>query len=91
MMWRERAATAIFNALKSIGDDAPVKEKIAAIDAAYPFGQRRFHPYKIWLSERKTALSRLGVVTAKKNSTLPLFSPLEKAKMKALAHESASK
>lgn len=26
------------------------------IDAAYPFGQRQYHPYKIWLSERKAAL-----------------------------------
>lgn len=29
------------------------------IDAAYPFGQRRHHPYKIWLEERSKARAAL--------------------------------
>lgn len=30
---------------------------IAAIDAAYPFGERRNFPYKAWLAERKRAIA----------------------------------
>ncbi|MEZ4865332.1 MAG: hypothetical protein R3C14_28745 [Caldilineaceae bacterium] len=28
----------------------------ALISQAYPFGERRYHPYKIWLSEVKRVL-----------------------------------
>lgn len=32
-----------------------------AIDAAYPFGDRSHHPYKVWLRERKEFFSRHGL------------------------------
>jgi uncharacterized protein (TIGR02996 family) len=32
------------------------KEQRKAVSAAFPFGERRFHPYKIWLSEVKRRL-----------------------------------
>ncbi len=29
----------------------PLKEQRAALRESYPFGERRYHPYKIWLDE----------------------------------------
>jgi hypothetical protein len=33
--------------------EVDAKELLAVVDAAYPFGERRYHPYKMWLAERK--------------------------------------
>lgn len=30
-----------------------LEERLAAIDAAYPFGERAHYPYKMWLLERR--------------------------------------
>ena len=38
---------------------APLDETIKAIDAAYPFGERKRWPYKAWLAQRKKAIARL--------------------------------
>lgn len=57
--WRERARDAITASLAAtIGQ--PVAARIAALDAVYPFGPREYHPYKIWLSERKRAIASLA-------------------------------
>ena len=32
-----------------------------AIDAAYPFGERAHHPYKVWLRERKQFFALHGL------------------------------
>lgn len=35
------------------------RKKIAkAIDMAYPFGERCYHPYKVWLAARKEFFAR---------------------------------
>lgn len=33
------------------------------IDAAYPFGERRYWPYKVWLSERLWFFALKGIPT----------------------------
>lgn len=58
--WRPIAARAIQEALKEAreqGLDEQQTEK--HIDAAYPFGERAYHPYKIWLSEKRRWLGRV--------------------------------
>lgn len=49
--WRMRARAAVAEALKQApaGLDGPALRK--HISTFYPFGERRFHPYKVWLSE----------------------------------------
>lgn len=48
--WRRAARAAIQAALEaSVGKEPG--ERIRAISDAYPFGERKFHPYRIWLSE----------------------------------------
>ena len=67
--WRSQSVAAIAEALASVPADADDKAKLKAISAAYPFGERRMYPYKIWLdcvaqhfgkvkkaSERKAAI-----------------------------------
>lgn len=62
--WRERArnviAVTIALARKEGVEDAA--EILKRIDAAYPFGLREYHPYKLWLDERKKAKKQLGLL-----------------------------
>ncbi len=55
--WRQRSAIVIASVLSTLPPSATLKDKRNAIRAAYPFGQRRFHPYKMWLKEVNAALS----------------------------------
>ncbi len=60
--WRTFSQIAIKKAI----DDCKSQDKTEirkAIDAAFPFGERAYHPYKIWLSERKRYLAHLGIET----------------------------
>jgi len=56
--WRARATAAIRQSLATT-KGRPVDERIAALDAAYPFGPRRMYPYKIWRVERRLAIDGL--------------------------------
>ena len=50
MTWRDHARPIIARVLReTYGRDE--KHIHAALLAAYPFGERKYHPYKIWLSE----------------------------------------
>lgn len=62
--WRRHARRAIDAALKAYDEqpteldaEADRKARIAAIDAAYPFTERRYWPYKMWLLERRRAIA----------------------------------
>lgn len=83
MNWRIQAQTAISNALAACPHDASPEAKLKAIDAAYPFGIRDFHPYKIWLDERGKVKAGLGLATRSRD-LLTALSPLDRAKAKAL-------
>lgn len=48
--WRDRARPIVKRALEETAGK-PEKEIRAALLAAYPFGARQYHPYKIWLDE----------------------------------------
>jgi hypothetical protein len=63
--WRTHARTVIAEVIKECGrDDPSLKMKLRA---AYPFGERRYFPYKVWCDEvRKT----LGVRGKSKNNDL---------------------
>lgn len=47
---------AIATAHDALPDGVSVKDRIKAIDAAYPFGARVGWPYKCWLKARKKYL-----------------------------------
>lgn len=48
--WREHAAPIITQIIKD-NPDKSEKEVRKLISAAYPFGERAYHPYKIWCDE----------------------------------------
>lgn len=54
--WRRKAAEVIVKVIAENPDtDYDALKKL--ISAAYPFGERNYHPYKIWLSEVKNQLA----------------------------------
>lgn len=58
--WRARSRAVIAAAIAAYeGDVADVSALRKHISAAYPFGPREHHPYKIWLSEVAATLKRL--------------------------------
>lgn len=58
--WADAAREAIAHVIReSRAAGLDVRATIAAIDAAYPFGERAYHPYKVWLVERRRAIGAL--------------------------------
>lgn len=55
--WRRRAAPIIAEVLVATAG-RPENEIRAALRAAYPFGPREHHPYKIWLDEIRVQTGR---------------------------------
>lgn len=63
-VWRFTARGIISRVIlenKGLGE----KELRALIKDAYPFGARKYHPYKIWLSEQTRAFVALGFIKQK--------------------------
>lgn len=54
--WRNRAAAVIYEVLREMPPDSTIEQKRAALKKAYPFGERRMHPYKIWCDQVKKML-----------------------------------
>jgi hypothetical protein len=48
--WRDIAAPIIYNIIQEVGtsDEKLLKKRLYE---AYPFGERAYHPYKIWCDE----------------------------------------
>lgn len=55
--WRRKAAPIIADVLAATAG-RPEHEIRAALRAAYPFGQREHHPYRIWLDEIRVQTGR---------------------------------
>ena len=67
--WREIARAAILKAIdeaRALGMD--MEQTRQHVDNAYPFGERKYHPYKMWLSERKKLLSNDPAMPQKRGS-----------------------
>lgn len=56
--WREHSRLVIERVIATHGTDDPEALR-KAISAAYPFGQRRYYPYRIWLQEVHAAMTRV--------------------------------
>lgn len=67
--WRDYARPIIQQVLKETAGK-PEKEIRQALIDAYPFGERKYHPYKIWLDEIRVqrGLRKFG---HKKNEVVP--------------------
>jgi hypothetical protein len=79
--WGERAAHVIMVVHLSLPETITLAERTAAIDAAYPFGERAMHPYKQWLKERRKYLCRYGhQPKGKKYAESPMERMMRRAK-----------
>ena len=76
--WRKRAAPIIASVLAE-SKGKPEVEVSAALRAAYPFGPREHHPYKIWLDEIQVQTGRRRVdARAKRLQGRPAEAPDER-------------
>lgn len=50
--WRLVARAVIREVVSEAREVLDPKELLARVDAAYPFGERKYEPYKCWLAER---------------------------------------
>jgi len=73
--WSDIARATIAEVHRSLPDGSSLPERQAAIDAAYPFGERAYSPYKTWLKARREYLCKFGYVS--KGKTSP-ESPMER-------------
>ena len=66
--WRQQAREVIQRTLAELPANASIFEKRRAVSRAYPYGPRKYHPYKMWLAEVRLALGR-DLDTARKDVT----------------------
>lgn len=53
--WREKCSPIIYQVIKdNPGKSVEELKKLSSVE--YPFGARKYHPYKIWLDEVKRQL-----------------------------------
>lgn len=70
--WSDIARSVIGEAHAKVPDGATLQERMAIIDAVYPFGARERWPYKAWLKARTNYLRPYGYRPKPKSPT-PLF------------------
>lgn len=59
--WSAISRATIAKVAAALPDDATLKERKAAIDAAYPFGIRQYWPYRAWCKARRAYLEKHGL------------------------------
>lgn len=79
--WYEKAVEYIREEDEKLPPDVTIEQRKKAISAAYPWGERRFHPYKMWLKAQKEYMARF----VKSDSAISEnhLSPLERMMKKA--------
>jgi len=77
MTWRDHCRDIIAEVIARVGRDDP-KRLRAELRAAYPFGLRQYHPYKIRLDEihRQLGTGRYARPSPDKSRPLPLLDDL---------------
>ncbi len=79
--WYDQARATIAAVHAGLPKTATLDERKAAIDSAYPFGDRAHWPYKAWLKARREYLAGWGYKPRPDSpDPLPLLSPLDRQK-----------
>jgi hypothetical protein len=55
--WRDTARPIIAKVIEEYNPDVDYKSLKVKLREAYPFGERKYHPYKVWLDEIKRQLT----------------------------------
>lgn len=87
--WRDLAQRVI-SEVRAAHPDAAGPELRRLLRASYPFGQRQYHPYRIWCDEVRRALGlpraktsrspRVRLQRKAEAATLPLFDGAERCR-----------
>ena len=80
MTWKDRAQDTINRVHHGLPAGVTLAERMAAVDAAYPFSERSNFPYKAWLAARRSYLARHGY---RGRGAQAHLSPLERAMARA--------
>ena len=83
MSWRDEAKAVIDRVDASLRFDATYEERAAALFAAYPFGERKYTPYKTWLQERRKYLTKYSPEPAGPLDARPHLSNLDRQKLRS--------
>lgn len=59
--WQEASWEVMHTVRLGMKDETDLQKIADAIDAAYPFGERKYQPYKSWLFVRKAFFSRYSL------------------------------
>jgi hypothetical protein len=55
--WKERSRDVILAVMRGVlADGVSRDEMLRRVDESYPFGQRKYYPYKAWLEVRRALL-----------------------------------
>lgn len=71
--WSEVARRTIARVHAELPADATLAQRTAAVDAAYPFGERAMWPYKAWRKARRAYLVKFGYILPAKPTALDLL------------------
>lgn len=55
--WRRRSRAVIAEVMLALGPSATAVTAVKALRDAYPFGERKHWPYKVWLDEVNAAMA----------------------------------
>jgi hypothetical protein len=81
MSWYVSAVDHIKEADAKLPADISIEDRKKAISAAYPFGERRYWPYKMWLKAQREYMGRF--VTSIEKVPEKHLSPLERMMKRA--------
>ena len=74
MTWRGHASKIIYEVIKE-NRGAGIKVMRKALHDAYPYGERKYHPYKIWCDEinRQLGKKKIKSTFVEEKNQLKLF------------------
>jgi len=70
--WRDSAGPKIAEVIARVGTEDP-KALRKALREAYPYGERKYWPYKVWLSEIRRQLAPTPATTTEPGPDGPLL------------------
>ncbi len=73
--WAHLARDAIYSTHRRLPPTTSLEDRMAAIDAAYPFEVRAHYPYTVWCRERRKYLKPYGYVAQNEAPSSPQTKP----------------
>lgn len=82
MSWADEARAAIAAIDAALPPKTDLADRVKAVDAAYPFGERANFPYKAWLKVRRAYLVKHGFQPRNAPPETPMERAMRRGKVK---------